>query len=762
MKPWRFFPALLILALLINLGSPAFPVKTGAASSVLAQPPQQSSDPYQLCATIKEFVATLNPQTNDFLCSGDVNTDIKYNYKIYAMMYRDQLDAKGHVESGVDPIPYPIGDQGIEYYMVWSDKVTDYTLVFRRGCRAISMASRSRYDGSDTGMVPIIRNTAAQIDAKLQALPDQCPTDTSGEKPPPAQPDTSEFKLVGLGCSGDPAETGAVGRVVCTPSIAGEPKGASATFAWELDNKPLSDTSRTLTVDNVSSGDHQVGVTVTLGGVQKGYSGWVSVLDDSNASSFKIIMDCQVDQVNIPRLVDCEVYPMDGRSRQNLTYEWYWDGAKLGGQEASISRNDVDDNQHTVQVKGTDPDKKEVSAFVSYVIPAVKSTSALPSPGQLQVTSTNSAAVVSPGQQTSTTMQPGEKTQVSAKCEQVLDYYILLTLINQDKAKVKKATVQTKRGPIVVHYLSFVLLCLKYYGAEPADVAYAPLHSGMASLAPLGKIRDWFPLYLPTAPPASADDPISVKLSLPEGTLYLQTSLDKMTLEVQTATGSVVMHGKGDLQVNYDAVNSQSLVAVYQGAASIQPVNTTLQAVTLQGGQAVVVGKDSVSELMSVTQTATTVIPTLVWLAGAVCMGTVALLAVIILLSQLTRKPRLAEIPAYPYPQQSYPPQGGYPPQGYTPQPGGYAQPAPPQHVTYTPPQAPPQSGYPPQQVYPYPQQPPPQAGYMPAPYAAPPPPQSSSHTLLIVAVVIAGLIVLCIAVLLGVILLRPDLFGLA
>lgn len=432
-----------------------------------------------------------------------------------------------------------------------------------------------------------------QIDEKIKTI-DSCAAPPVG--PPGSSTTLTGFDTVGLGCSGDPAQTGQNGRVVCSPVLVNEPGDDPASFSWMLDGQAAGGSSRQFQVDGVTAGEHAVTVTATWHGVQISFTGLVLVSDGTKPPDFTLSASCQDKASDNNRTLTCQAAPTDSGSLiDSLAFEWFLDGAKVDNCPGSTCmKQNLDKTQNLVQVQATGPKSGEKSNLVSVVASALPNApAALAGNGQLSVQGPGGTAVVSPGQQTDVTVNPGQKSEVYGKCEKLRDLFLMISLTSEIDPNY--FFIQTPRGPLLIAFVPILFNCIRLYGALPP--AFGPVAAGVDGAA------GWAGALSSAnrAPAAALDLPVQLTIRLTEGPLRLGTKLDNMALTVETAAGAISVQGINDFAVEYVPANNAAVVVVYQGKANVQPQGGAAGAVTVSAGQAVKVSQGKVETLTSLT-----------------------------------------------------------------------------------------------------------------------------------------------------------------
>jgi hypothetical protein len=701
-KRWLFYSLGMILVLLANLAGLALlepaQMLPGAQAAPLAQ---VSNDPFKVCEILDGLVMDLD-LLSETMCTGQASDMASWNLWVTSGIVETSEEAR--ISAGADQsnvILYAVGDFGGEIYeAAGSDDVYvgDYELRFSRGCYWVAMSGYQE-DSPDGVLVAAAHNLATQIDTKINGLSDTCPDlslDLGGGGPGPAAPTATpsptptatpasvDFYITGLGCSGDPMQTGFPGWVTCTPSLVGEPFDDPASFTWEMDGQPVPGTSRTLDLEEVPTGEHTVRVTATLHGVSKSFTGYVTVIDGANPPAFKLSMSCRITPAASGRDIECSAAPLDARTytADKMTFEWYWDGAKVSNCSTFMCfRQGAAARQMTVQVKATDLASGEVSPWATYVIPAPANAQApAPVAGQVQVTSPGGAAVITPGQQTGASLSQGQKAAARLKCRQLMDALELMNLVYDVSTKAIIAQILGGSGNAKLSTSEALIMAV--------IIKCGKLLSAPASPGALVGVGGW-------RPPLAAETAAQFSVEVRQGALRFEVAHDQAAVEVRAGTTVVSAAGKSSFGVGYEPQSGVTVVAAYRGAVDVQPQNGAFQPVRLQTGQMVQVTGDSVGAVESIPASAgggaAQVWP---WAAGLCCLGLVGvgglagLIGGGIWLGRRTQKPR----------QQMAPPQSANCPPAAARQPGapppGYPLPPPPRSA----PQAQPAS-YPPMQA---------------------------------------------------------------
>jgi hypothetical protein len=89
--------------------------------------------------------------------------------------------------------------------------------------------------------------------------------DSSGQAP--ATPASGAFEVYALGCDGNPARTGRLGRLVCVARVRGVPSDDPSTYEWVIDGRPVSGGSQ-IFFDGLAPGEHGVRVVAINNGAR--------------------------------------------------------------------------------------------------------------------------------------------------------------------------------------------------------------------------------------------------------------------------------------------------------------------------------------------------------------------------------------------------------------------------------------------------------------------------------------------------------------
>jgi hypothetical protein len=250
-------------------------------------------------------------------------------------------------------------------------------------------------------------------------------------------------------------------------------------------------------------------------------------------------------------------------------------------------KQNVNENQNLAQVRVKDSKSGQNSNLVSVVVPALPNAPAASAgTGQLSVQGPGGKAVITPGQQTDVTVNPGQKSEVYGKCEKLRDLFLMVSLTSDIDSNF---FVQTPRGPLLIGFVPLLFNCVRLYGTLPPT--FGPVAAG------LGGAADWALAGTNLAPLAAPDLPVQLTVRLAEGPLHLGTKLDQMALTVQTAAAVVSVQGISDFAVEYTPANNTAVVVVYQGKANVQPQGSAAGAVAVSAGQAVKVSQGKVETL---------------------------------------------------------------------------------------------------------------------------------------------------------------------
>ncbi|MHC1783258.1 MAG: hypothetical protein AB9891_10995 [Anaerolineaceae bacterium] len=360
-----------------------------------AAPMEQNGDPYQLCDLIKGFVSEIEDTKNDFDCVGIARyvvtpaegnmPEVKSPIKIYVFVYRDQKEARTYAGEGsvinteqAKWQPVKLGDFGQENWLTWDENRVDYGLGFAQGCYTVIVSGPSKNNGAATGIETDAHSWATQIEPKIVGRGNTCPRSEGGNQPAqpaqPAQPGgqtnkpsgTAEqkFTLLGIGCSGSAQETGQSGRVICAAQTANEPFDEPAVYNWSIDGQPVGST-RKLTAEGVSKGEHTVSVNATFRNQQYSYSGWVTVTESGAvATYFGLTAGCSYDQAK--GAVTCHATPANPPENADLEYFWIIDGVFDRSKTADASvKVPPGSHTYTIEVRAWDKKSDMFSNLVS-------------------------------------------------------------------------------------------------------------------------------------------------------------------------------------------------------------------------------------------------------------------------------------------------------------------------------------------------------------------------------------------------------------
>ena len=645
---WRFF---LLIALLAGLAPGVFSFSPVAAASSRARAPFWQS---ALCSLLPPGVtqgaAGFMDGALDF-CSGSFNS-AAYNVAITIGVFASEAEAENEIKVGDYPAcSQNLGDKCVDLGNLGSGDM----IYFKYGCYVV-MGSDSFTDQSDVGkLTPYLQGTLQN----LQKIP-RCPAGQPARPTQPARPvqptqpaqnntapaGSGPFSIAGMACSGTPAETGAVGRVVCNPITSNESDPASISYA--IDGQPVGN-RRALSVDGVTPGLHTVTVTGDLHGARSIFSMVITVYADQTPPDYSLLVNCLPDGSQTKRTLTCSASPDNGSPAGSLGYNWYAGGAPVGGcSGATCTIPAVGPGQTQVQVQARDTSTGKSSGLATSVVPPAPGA---PAPAaqnnQVQVQGPSGSAVLGPGQQTSLDLKKGDRASITAICEKLISYYKLIDLAyDQDELDDDKSMAYLHEQ---LWFLMRGFNCQDFKSYAPAGTLPGVAAIGLPALASVRL--------------AASTAPVQAQLTLGQGYVRVTPQLDLLDLIVQTPGTTVTIHGKADFAISYNPANGQTTVGSYSGTLTVQPGTAGAKPVTLYAGQRLKVDKSGAGQVQSFSAASVPLTgsdSSGLLLGLCCCLGVIVLGLVGLFLVFRRRKPKPAA-PLVPPPPARAPVQAGPP-----------------------------------------------------------------------------------------------------
>ena len=585
---WRFFLLSVVLAGLI----PGVFTPSPAAAA-----PQWLS---ALCALLPPGVTQGEGGYMDGaldFCSGSFNS-AAYSVGITIGLFTSEAAAENELKVGNYPAcSQNLGDQCIDLGNLGSGEM----IYFKYGCYVV-IGSDSATDQSDVGkLTPYLQGTLQN----LQKIP-RCPAGQPAQPTQPAQPAqptqpanpipataaSGPFSIAGMACSGTPAETGALGRVVCNPITSNESGPASISYA--IDGQPVG-SRRTLSVDGVAPGLHTVTVTGDLNGARSIFSMLITVYADQTPPNYTLLVNCLPDGSQAKRTLTCSASPDNGSPAGSLGYNWFAGGAPVGGcSGATCTISGVGFGQTQVQVQAKDSSTGKSSGLATSVIPPAPGAPApVAQDNQVQVQAPSGSVVLGPGQQTSLDLKKGEKASVTAICNKLVSYFRLMELAFDQNEVSSDASLAYLHDQLL--FMISQLNCKDFKSYAPSGTLPGLAAIGLPALASAR-----------LAAPSTA--PVQAELTLSQGYVRVTPQLDLLDLIFQTPSAQVTSHGKADFAISYNPASGQTSLGSYSGTLTLQPRAAGAKPVTLYAGQKVAVDKSGAGQVQTFSAASTPLI----------------------------------------------------------------------------------------------------------------------------------------------------------